>query len=56
MEFVKSWLLAMNEDEGAANHVFTYGSSRAFIDTLVRAVAPPELVTDINDEPDRDGC
>ena len=48
VEFVKSWLLAMNEDEGAADHVFTYGSSRAFIDTLVRAVAPPELVTDIN--------
>jgi hypothetical protein len=48
VEFVKSWLLAMNEDEGAADHVFTYGSSRAFIDTLVRAVAPPELVADIN--------
>jgi hypothetical protein len=49
VEFVKSWLLAMNEDEGAADHVFTYGSSRAFIDTLVRAVAPPELVADINE-------
>ena len=48
VEFVKSWLLAMNEDEGAADHVFTYGSSRAFIDTLVRAVASPETVADIN--------
>lgn len=48
VEFVRSWLLAMNEDEGAADHVFTYGSSRAFIDTLVRAVASPETVADIN--------
>lgn len=28
MEFVKSWLLAMNKDEGAADHVFTEEISR----------------------------
>ena len=48
VEFVKSWLLAMNKDEGAADHVFTYGSSRAFLATLISAVTPPEVTADIN--------
>ena len=48
VEFVKSWLLAMNKDEGAADHVFTYGSSRAFLETLISAVTPPEVTADIN--------
>ncbi len=49
VEFVKSWLLAMNKDEGAADHVFTYGSSRAFLETLISAVTPPEVTADINE-------
>lgn len=48
VEFVKSWLLAMNKDEGAADHVFTYGSSRAFLETLISAVTPPEVTADVN--------
>jgi hypothetical protein len=47
VEFVRSWLLSMNEDEGAADHVFTYESSRAFLNSLIGAVANPELIADL---------
>lgn len=44
VEFVKSWLLAMNQDEGAADHVFTYATSRDFLNSLVKAIASPDLI------------
>jgi hypothetical protein len=43
VEFVRTWLLAMNQDEGAADHVFTYASSRSFLNSIVGAVADPTL-------------
>jgi hypothetical protein len=48
--FVKSWLLKMNEDEGAADHVFTFGSDRDFLDSLIDAVAPPEMIEGVKTE------
>ncbi|MBO3736605.1 hypothetical protein [Actinoplanes flavus] len=43
VDFVRTWLLAMNQDEGAADHVFTYASSRSFLNSIVGAVADPTL-------------
>lgn len=43
VDFVRTWLLAMNQDEGAADHVFTYASSRSFLNSIVGAVADPKL-------------
>ncbi|MFI1488048.1 hypothetical protein [Streptomyces sp. NPDC020747] len=45
VEFVKSWLLAMNEDEGAADHVFTYATSRDFLNSAIHATASPDLIS-----------
>lgn len=45
--FVKSWLLSMNEDEGAADHVFTYGSAREFLNSLVGAIGPADVIENI---------
>ncbi|MGW6739367.1 hypothetical protein ACWGDX_01270 [Streptomyces sp. NPDC055025] len=45
VEFVKSWLLAMNQDEGAADHVFTYDTSRAFLNSLIDATGSPDLIS-----------
>lgn len=47
VEFVKSWLLAMNQDEGAADHVFTYATSRDFLNSLVKAIASPDLIAQL---------
>jgi hypothetical protein len=44
VEFIKTWLLSMNQDEGAADHVFTYSSSREFLNSLIGAVADPQYV------------
>ncbi|MFG2050413.1 hypothetical protein ACGFIW_23635 [Micromonospora sp. NPDC048935] len=49
VDFVRTWLLAMNQDEGAADHVFTYASPRAFLNSLVSAVANPDLVGKLKD-------
>lgn len=48
IEFVTSWLLLMNQDEGAADRVFTYGSSREFLNTLVTALANPERINEFH--------
>ncbi|MFF5985401.1 hypothetical protein ACFY78_41900 [Streptomyces olindensis] len=60
VEFVKSWLLAMNQDEGAADHVFTYDTSRAFLNSLIDATASPDLIkhlkaalTNLGDDADK---
>ncbi|MET8160349.1 hypothetical protein ABZT47_28655 [Sphaerisporangium sp. NPDC005289] len=45
--FARSWLLTMNEDEGAADRVFTYASSREFLNSLVGAIADPTSLSDI---------
>ncbi|MGQ4374997.1 hypothetical protein ACN6K9_002541 [Streptomyces sp. SAS_267] len=47
VEFVKSWLLAMNQDEGAADHVFTYATSRDFLNSLIKAIASPDLINQL---------
>ena len=47
VDFVRSFLTLMNEDEGAADHVFTYASSRAFLNSLVKAVANPATIDNL---------
>lgn len=44
VEYVRQFLLRMNEDEGAADQVFTYASSRAFLNSLVAVVGDPSAV------------
>lgn len=41
VEYVQQFLLRMNEDEGAADQVFTYASSRTFLESLVEVVGDP---------------
>lgn len=47
VEYVRQFLLRMNEDEGAADQVFTYASSRAFLDSLVEVVGDPSAITQV---------
>jgi hypothetical protein len=44
VEYVRQFLLRMNEDEGAADQVFTYASSRAFLNSLVAVVGEPSAI------------
>ena len=47
VEYVRQFLLRMNEDEGAADQVFTYASSRAFLNSLVEVVGDPSSISQI---------
>lgn len=47
VEFVRQFLLRMNEDEGAADQVFTYASSRAFLNSLVGVVGDPSAIAQL---------
>ncbi len=42
VDFVQQFLLRMNEDEGAADRVFTYATPRAFLNSLVGVVGNSE--------------
>jgi len=44
VDYVRRFLLRMNEDEGAADQVFTYASSRAFLNSLVGTVSDPGTI------------
>lgn len=44
VEYVRQFLLRMNEDEGAADQVFTYASSRSFLNSLVAVVGDPSAI------------
>lgn len=44
VEYVRQFLLRMNEDEGAADQVFTYASSRTFLNSLVGVVGDPTAI------------
>jgi hypothetical protein len=44
VEYVRQFLLRMNEDEGAADQVFTYASARAFLNSLVGVVGDPTSI------------
>jgi hypothetical protein len=44
VEYVRQFLLRMNEDEGAADQVFTYASSRSFLNSLVGVVGDPAAI------------
>jgi len=44
VDYVRRFLLRMNEDEGAADQVFTYASSRAFLNSLVATVSDPSEI------------
>ncbi|WP_437312121.1 hypothetical protein [Sorangium sp. So ce388] len=44
VDYVRQFLLRMNEDEGAADQVFTYASSRAFLNSLVGVVGDPTAI------------
>ena len=44
VEYVRQFLLRMNEDEGAADQVFTYASSRSFLNSLVGVVGDPTAI------------
>jgi len=47
VEYVRQFLLRMNEDEGAADRVFTYASSRAFLNSLVGVVGDPASIAQL---------
>ncbi len=48
VEYVRQFLLRMNEDEGAADQVFTYASSRSFLNSLVGVVGDATGIADLN--------
>lgn len=50
VDYVKTWLLKMNDEEGAADHVFTFGSDREFLDSLIAAVANADQLEAIKAE------
>lgn len=47
VEFIRQFLLRMNEDEGAADQVFTYASSREFLESLVSVVGDPRAIAHV---------
>lgn len=49
VDYVRQFLLRMNEDEGAADRVFTYASSRAFLNSLVGVVGDPAAITQLKE-------
>jgi hypothetical protein len=49
VEYVRQFLLRMNEDEGAADQVFTYASSRAFLNSLVGVVGDSAAIEQLKE-------
>lgn len=47
VDYVRQFLLRMNEDEGAADRVFTYASSREFLNSLVGVVGDPDAIAQL---------
>ncbi|MDP9792433.1 hypothetical protein J2S43_000945 [Catenuloplanes nepalensis] len=42
LDFLRRFLLQMNLDEGAADRIFTYDSSRTFLNSLINVLADPK--------------
>ncbi|WP_432903927.1 hypothetical protein ACQP1S_06065 [Micromonospora matsumotoense] len=47
LDFLRRFLLQMNLDEGAADRIFTYDSSRTFLNSLINVLADPKDFTTV---------